>query len=383
MISWEEVRNRFVGDGGAVQTMGRRTVAVHYGAPAAEYAAIDAVGGVCDRADRATFQITGADRASWLHNLTTNQITQLVPGQGCYAFALNVKGRILFDLNVLVDEDRIWVDLDDRFVETALSHFAKYTVAEDVRISDGSETFARLAVVGSGGVAALGAILDDNSLRGPRASASADRSSEVSPTLLTMYPCRFGDSSLLVFVNCFCGMEAAEIIVPADTAALLWDRLARTDTGTLAPVGRRALDTLRIEAGIPWSVSELNDEVVPAETMQLARAVSFTKGCYLGQEVVERMRAHGSLARKLVGLEFATGVTVSPPSPIEAEGKTVGTLTSFCHSPKVGRPIGLGYARVVHSRPGTVVTVGRASATIRAWPFQRLTEEQSSGWSAG
>ena len=103
-----------------------------------------------DRSYRGLLEIVGPDRADWLHNLTTNEIKTLQPGRGCYAFAVNVKGRILFDLNVLAKAQSIWLDIDRRWVATALAHFAKYTIVEDVAVTDRSHDFVRLALTGGG-----------------------------------------------------------------------------------------------------------------------------------------------------------------------------------------------------------------------------------------
>lgn len=352
MDSWAQLRRRLQAGGGRVASFGPHTVALDYGDAAAEYAALESSGGVCDRADRATLRLTGADRGPWLHNLTTHQVKGLSPGQGRYAFACNVKGRILFDLNVLVDEEALWVDLDVRFLEPAKAHFDKYTIVEEVKVIDESAAFVRLAVVGRRGVAALKAVCG------------------VTPNdELAIVKTTFQEARVLLFRNAFCGVDAVEIVVPAADAPALWNALCRTAHGPLAPVGRRALDFRRIEAGIPWPVSELNDEVLPAETSQLHRAVSFTKGCYLGQEVVERMRAHGSLARRLVGLAFADAEPAAVPQRIDREGRTVGTLTSSCVSPRLGAAIGLGYVRVADAAAGTPVTLGGRHAIVQALPF--------------
>ena len=329
-----------------------RDVVMHYGDPAAEYRAIDESGGLCERAERATLRITGADRAAWLHNLTTNQIKDLNAGRGCYAFALNAKGRILFDLNVLAAAECLWVDLDVRRLEVARTHFVKYTIAEDVVVSDISGRTVRLAVLGPGGVAAV---------------ASAMGPPPVEP--LEGRACTWSGADIRMVRNAFCGIDAVELLVPAAAAAPLWDLLTSGGTRALVPVGYQALEVRRIEAGIPAVPHELNEEVVPAETLQLARAVSYTKGCYLGQEVVERMRAHASRARQLVGLEFAAGAALLPPRPLEVDGQTVGMATSFCHSFRFGRPLGLGYVRAAQAAPGTRVSVDGHPGTVRLLPF--------------
>jgi folate-binding protein YgfZ len=352
MMTGFEMRDRIVPAAVREDVGAGRVVVMHYGDPAAEYQAIDGAGGLCERAERATLRITGADRAAWLHNLTTNQIKDLKPGRGCYAFALNAKGRILFDLNVLAAAECLWVDLDARRLEVARTHFAKYTIVEDVVVSDVANGTVRMAALGPGGVAAV---------------TSAIGPPPVEP--LAGRVCAWSGAEVLMVRHAFCGVDAVELLVPGDAAAPLWDLLTSGGTRALVPVGYQALEVRRIEAGLPAVPHELNEEVVPAETLQLVRAVSHTKGCYLGQEVVERMRAHGSRARQLVGLEFAPGPVLVPPRPLEVDGQAVGTATSFCHSLKFDRLLGLGYVRAAQAAPGTCVSVDGQPGTVRLLPF--------------
>lgn len=144
------------------------------------------------------------------------------------------------------------------------------------------------------------------------------------------------------------------MIVPAVSAVQVWTYLLRAgESCGITPVGLDALQVLRTEAGIPWSLEDIDNGVLPGETRQVERAVSFQKGCYLGQEVVERIRALGAPARLLVGLTLDG--KVAPGATLTHEGKTVGRVTSAVNSFKLDRQIGLGYIKAALAEPGTLL----------------------------
>jgi folate-binding protein YgfZ len=328
--------------------------------PAGYRAATDAVG-VIERNDRGWIAVDGADRAAWLHNLVTSEVKNLAPGQGNYAFTLNLKGRILFDLNLLADEDRIWLDLSRDQVGAALTHFDHYLIAEDVTLDDRTAASVRFGIIGPR-CAALCASIGHDGL----------------PDMAQLQSTRVrinGVEAMLIRHD-FAGLTGAELITqsPTDGASL---RTALRIAGkplNLAEVSTEALDVLRIEAGIPWFGRDIDDTILPAETGQTQRAVSFHKGCYLGQEVVERMRSRGALARQLVGLQAHDGPLPSTGSALRVGEEDVGRLTSVCRSPAVGTGIGLGYVRTAQATPGTEVTWNvdgaPVTATVAALPFR-------------
>lgn len=313
---------------------------------------------ITQRSDRGWLEVTGKDRLTWLHNLTTNAIKTLPPGEGNYAFALNVQGRILFDLNALVMHDAIGIDLDARWMPLALKHFNKYIITEDVTVIDRSGEFGRVALVGirshehfaklAGSPAAMIPLLG-----------------HLEFTLKEVPPVR-------AFRSDYAGLPAFEFVVPRTMQAELVHHLSQGLSEF--PDGARieeALRIARIEQAIPWPGFEITDEYLPAETRQLARAVSFQKGCYLGQEVVERMRSRQVVARQLVLVKIQEAVAPSPGADISAaDGKSVGRVTSACHSIVHGCPIALGYVKTASSAPGTPLQV--ASAGDRTMPAMTL-----------
>ena len=352
MTGWETFVQTQLDDGVAkTRAIGWSGVGT-YGDLAREYQALEEGPALVDRSYRGLLEITGRDRIGWLHNLTTNDVKSLAPGQGRYAFALNRQGRILFDLNILARQEVVQIDIDRRWVSMAQAHFEKYVIMEDVHIVDRSAEFVRL---GWGGAMA-GAVL---------AQWSAPDVHKV-PSLGT-FQVVWNGLSMPAMRHDFCGTLAVEILVPAARAVEFWYRWSDPGGSLRAvPVGDDAVQVRRIEAGIPWPFHEMTDEYLPAETGQLDRAVSFTKGCYLGQEIVGRMRSRGAIARRLVGLHVE-GDSVPPPgASLTHDGKPVGQLTSACRSLATGRVIGLGYVKTQFTDPGNSLTLAYKDTQLPA-----------------
>ena len=353
MAAWEQfVEEQLHGGAAVTRDMGQALVS-RFGDLDAEYRALSEGPALVDRSYVGLLEVTGTDRPVWLHNLTTNDIKTLSPGEGCYAFALNVRGRILFDLDIRVREGSIGIDLDRRVLSSARSHLQKYIITEDVTVADRSDDFVRLALAGS----------EAKKLLGELGAAHA----AVMPWFGTA-EMKWRDHAVSVIRNDFCGPFAVDLLVPAEVAVDFWRWVSDASRSLRAvPVGYDAAEVHRIEAGLPRPFREITDEYLPAETRQLDRAVSFTKGCYLGQEVVERMRSRGQVARQLVGLTLEGDAV--PPSGAKLtsdQNQPVGPLTSACRSITRDGVIGLGYVRTTSAAPGTSLQVGWEDRSARA-----------------
>lgn len=360
MTTWQEfVQATLDGGATAAADVARPSVGC-YGDLDVEYRALTDGPALVDRSYRGLLEVRGADRAAWLHNLITNDVKDLSPGEGQYAFALNLQGRILFDANICVREDSIWIDLDRRILHLARVHLEKYVVTEDVAVSDRSDDFVRFALVGN----AAKAVLADMGVR------HATTMPWLGTAMMTWDGC-----AIPLIRHDFCGPVAVELLVPAAHAVAVWRRLSDASRpGRAVPAGEDAVQIRRIEAGLPWPFREITDEYLPAETKQLERAVSFTKGCYLGQEVVERMRSRGVVARQLVGVELEGSLVPPMGAKFKADDdEPVGQVTSACNSVAVGGVIGLGYVKTAHAAVGTCLTVSwedrSARATVAELPF--------------
>jgi folate-binding protein YgfZ len=291
-----------------------------------EYRAAHEAAALFDRSHRGLIVATGADRQTWLHNLVTNTVRDLSPGDGVYAFATDVKGRTQFDLNILVLADALWLDVDRPTAPAAQAHLERFLITEDVALTDAGERFARLGCAGP---------------------AAADVAKSLGVGNLTPMPALAGawidDPRVRLVRHDFAGRTGFELFVPIDEAGRWWQRLAAMPGVT--PAGTAATEALRIEAGIPAWGFDIDEKVIPPETGQIERGISYNKGCYLGQEIIERMRSFGSVARRLVKLEVADGAGVSPPAPLVQKGKEIGRVTSLIRHPESGPWIGLGYVR--------------------------------------
>lgn len=364
MNDWLDLVTAHLGSGATGVALSGATVVTSYGDSRAEYRAVVEGPAIVDRSYRGLLEVTGSDRASWLHNLTTNDVKTLKRGEGNYAFATNVQGRILFDLNVLVREESIWVDLDRRFLGVAKLHFEKYIVTEDVSLIDRSEECVRLGLVGQRAAMLLA------DLGTPQATAMPS---------LGLEELSLGGTHVVVMRHDFPGPFGVELYVRSEAAVRVWHALTESSRANAAtPAGYEAVQIRRTESAIPWPGHEITDDALPAETNQLERAVSFNKGCYLGQEVVERMRSRGAVARRLVGFQIAGDAVVPRDAALLTDdGKPVGHVTSACRS--VARPsiIGLGYVKMAYSEVGRPLRVTwddrEAEATMAKLPFVPVT----------
>ncbi len=284
-------------------------------------------------------EVAGADRSAWLHNLLTNAVSDLAPGRAVFAFALNVKGRILFETLVLAREDSLWLMTDPRRVEVASRHLIRYVITERVELHDLSGQYACLG------------------LAGPKASAVLADLGIVDAAAMPVpswrqVECPQGSAMLIRHEG-----PAAEnyqlLLAPALETPWQQALLEAGRPHGLIPAGPQALEVLRVEQGLPAWGRDIDENTLPAETGRMHAAVSFTKGCYLGQEIVERMRSRGGPARVLAGLRFSATRLVAPGTALIADGDPVGRVTSVVHSWRLGAEVGLGMIKTARAAPGT------------------------------
>ncbi len=322
----------------------------------AEYAAIRKSVGLIDLPQRGLVRITGDDRVEFLHRMLTNDTRTLQPGQGRRAFLLNTKGRIEADLIVLHDRDQTWLELDLSDVPHLVEQFDKYLFTEDVQIKDLSEPYTRLALHGPEASARLSEVVNDS---------PSDPASFSDMPLFSHRPIDVAGHRCIVFRSDDTGPPGLHLIVPRDGVAAVYQRLLNalhydhdapsTTPNRGRPIGWLAYNTARIEAGTPIFHIDFGPDSLPHETGILDQAVSFTKGCYLGQEIVARMQSLGHPKRILVGLRFnddrmpIAGTEVYTPTPPRATGQgavaplptvsanaIVGGITSSTVSPMLG-----------------------------------------------
>lgn len=306
------------------------------------------------RTDRGAVRVTGERAAEMLNGLLTNQVTGQ-EGAGCHAMLLTPKGRVLTDLRVLPSRGHLLLDVPRRGLENLLTTFKKYLPPIYSTFEDVSPGLTQLGVYGpkaeTAVAGALGAALPEAHL--------GLRDVEVE------------GSSALVIRNRWLAGDGVEIIAAVEAARALAARLvaAVKDHGGL-PAGPTALEVVRVESGIPEYGVDMNLENLAQET-GLAEAISYDKGCYLGQEVVARIHFRGHVNRQLRSLQFDAERPPSGARLLERE-KEVGTITSVVTSPEHGH-IGLGYVRR-EVEPGSRLrwssSEGEGGAEVRAVAFR-------------
>ena len=321
--------------------------------PAGEQArAVRRGAGLFAPSERALLEVVGGDRVRWLQGQITNDVAKLAEGQGCYALLLTVKGRIVADLHVLARGDRFWLETGSAAREAVRERLERYIVADDVALADASERYARLALEGPAAARILSAAAGGAAPPPPEGACDLELAGRPAPVWA------FGFTGLSAFQ-----LLLAPEAVPETRAALL----AAGRAHGLVEACADAREILRVESGVPALGSELHGEVFPAEA-RLERAVSFAKGCYTGQEIVERIRSRGNVNYHLVGLRFA-GEPPAPGSELRADdGRRVGEVTSVARSPEAGA-IGLGYLRRELETPGNELRSAAGAARVAPLPF--------------
>lgn len=304
----------------------------------AAYQALRESAAFLDLTRRGFLRVRGEDRARLLHAMTTNHIQGMRPGEACYAFFLSSQGRVLADVHVLCGEDEIYLDTEAETHPLVYQHLDRYIIADDAVVTDLTEQTAAIAVEGPSAAAVLAEL-------------------GVSPVpeqgrwaLWNLWPVSRASVT---------GQPGFRFFVPRLEADAFRARLAGQG---LPEAGKPESDVVRLENAHPRYGEDFCDQQIPHET-QLLDAIHFNKGCYLGQEIVERVRSRGHVNRKLMHLQIATAVAPRPDTKIvTAEGKEAGQVTSAAFSPALGRVVALGYLRVEHLSAG--LRVGDATATI-------------------
>jgi folate-binding protein YgfZ len=296
--------------------------------------------------DRGVLAAAGPDRQKFLQAMLSNEILALSPAQGCSAALLDVKGHAQALLRVLVLKDAVHMEMArDRIaaVEATLNH---YKVGAPVRFA--VKPLAVLALLGP----AADAVLAAAGAESPGEGHESHRETTVAGQAVRLVRAR--DLPVPGLVLHVADAEAAAV------------REALLATGA-SPLEAAALDALRVEAGRPWYGRDVTDENLLHETGLVAECCSFSKGCYLGQEVIARLDARGGhVNKRMRGLRLTAAT--SDGARVTADGKEIGRVTTAALSPRLG-PIALAYVHRSHAETGTVVGVGNEPATVQDLPF--------------
>lgn len=294
--------------------------------------------------------LSGSDRDSFLNNFCTNDIKKLTPGDGCEAFITNVQGKILAFVHVACGEDSIRLETVAGQAERIITHLDRYLITEDVEFKDLSEQRSIVAIAGKKSQEALSSLLEPSIPAAPNCHAST----------------QFSSSSVWVqSVRATCG---SCFFASVEDAAIEQFESALESAGamkcSLAP-----WETSRIESGFPEYGRDISEKNLPQEVGRNETAISFTKGCYLGQETVARIDALGHVNWQLTGIRCSGSVVPEPSAPFKSGDKVVGSVTSACYSPRLSAPLAIGYVRREHAEPGTKLSCMGSDAEVVQLPL--------------
>jgi tRNA-modifying protein YgfZ len=330
-----------------------------------EYRALREGAGIVDRSARGRLTLNGADRRTYLQGLLSNDIEALAAGAGCYAAYLTAQGRMIADMRVFETGRSLLVDLDGSRAAAVAARWTQFVFSEDVQISNDSDSTAEIGVYGP-----LAAHVVSNAVAALAALQPGDIE-EILPTL-PLYGNRSWDvsgASLAVLSSDDIGVRGFDLIIPSSAKASV---LAVLQQSGAVLVGAAVVEACRVEGGRPLFGVDMTEDTIPLEAGIEDRAISLTKGCYVGQEVIIRVlhRGHGRVARRLVGMIFEPGAPVpSPGAKIDGADREIGWITSAVASPALGRPVALGYVHRDYVQPGTALTVGTHAGTVAGLPF--------------
>jgi folate-binding protein YgfZ len=338
------------------------TTAARFSDRLAEYSALQAACGVYDLGFKAHLSLSGADRVRWLNGMVTNNIRDLAPGRGVYAFLLNPQGHILGDLHAYNRSETILIETDRSQDEKILATFDHYIIMDDVEVSNLTEQITALGVAG------------------PKAREVLQSAGIAVPE---MQPLQILDATCQCDCDCVkctvvrgedAGPESYELWLAPSEVRKTWDALLAHGA---TPVGFEALEMQRIAAGVPRYGVDIRERDLPQETEQM-RALNFNKGCYVGQEIVERIRSRGAVHRKFSGFLADSSSPVPAGTKIAAGGKDVGEITSSTSLPIAGgnKTIALGYIRREAATNGGEITIGDIKASVVELPLRSTSTQK-------
>jgi folate-binding protein YgfZ len=346
------LRPLLVEEGAAFGEVAGGEVARHFGDGAAEYRAAREGAALADRADRARIRLWGKDPARMVHGLITNELLKAEPGRAVYAAMLTPKGRMVADLRVFRRADgEVLLDVAREALDGTRDHLKKMVPPMFARWAEATDAVAEIGVYGPRSREVLAKVVEG--------ALPAEEDDFTEPD--------FDGARLLVAATREAGLEEGfDVFVPAEQATALWTALR---AGGARPAGFGALETLRVEAGRPRYGTDLTEETIPTEayesTGMMQRAISFSKGCYTGQEVIVRIAHRGHVNRHLRGLRLGDAPAPAPKTPLvhPETGKAIGWITSVAFSPRLGETIALGYVRR-EVQPGGQVRLGGADGAL-------------------
>jgi folate-binding protein YgfZ len=339
------------------------STAARFGDVHDEFSALLQGCGIYDLGFRARIALTGGDRVRWMNGMVSNNVRDLLAGHGIYAFLLNPQGRILGDMYIYNLGETLLVETDRGQVEKVIATFDHFIIMDDVEIKNLSDEETALG------------------LAGPKArellSAAGIVVPEIQPlqVITPQCKCDCGCVGCTVIRGEDLQYESYEIWLAPKDVYKTWQALLAAGA---TPVGSEALEMQRVAAGIPLYGADIRERDLPQETEQM-RALNFNKGCYVGQEIVERIRSRGNVHRKFTGFLAEGGAAIAAGAKIVSGEKEVGEVTSVAVLPTASgeRTVALGYIRREVGVPGREVTIGAAKAVVIPVPLNSDARRQA------
>jgi folate-binding protein YgfZ len=334
-----------------VGDVGGRSVVLAYGSVAAEYEALQTRAALFDRSHRGRLRINGEKAAEMVAGLVTNDVAGLVPGQGCYAAALTAKGKIVADVRVFIDEGSVLVDAPPR---AALAWAAMVKKFVNPRIAPHVDESTALRDLGVFGTNARHVVAALTGVQAPALTALAP---------YAHVTVEIAGQKVLVTKSPDLNIEGFELFVSADQFDALWERASASGA---VPAGLEAWEIARVEAGRPEWGLDIDDNTIPQEAnFDELHAISYTKGCYVGQETVARVHFRGHVNKHLRGIH-AAGLDAPPASATlhDEAGQLVGDVRTAVRSPRLG---GIALAMIRRE-------VAPGASLLARWPLEGSTD---------
>ena len=292
-----------------------------------------------DLSARGKIKAAGEDRARLLHAMTTNHVQQLTPGSGCYAFFLSAQGRILADVNLLCRPDHFLLDTEPEARDRVFRHLDSFIIADDVTLEDVTAELSTIAIEGPGAAAMLGRL---------NVPAPGEEYGNIA-----------WEQTLVVRAS-HTGGPGFYVIAPS-VERDAW--IARLESAGAVAAAPEAFRIVRIENGRARFGEDISERYLAQEANQ-PRALHFNKGCYLGQEIVERVRSRGQIHRTLVPLRIEGSEAVEPGTKLQAGDAIAGEITSAAFSPALEQTVALAYVRVDVAKPGDELFIADRRADV-------------------
>lgn len=359
-------------------------IPANYGNPAAEHLAVRSNAGIMDMTHRGKILISGKERTKFLQNILSQDISKIPPGSGGHSTLLNTKGHMLAYMRIYSDEDSFLIDTESGETDKILQTLNRYLFREDVKVEDVTLRYGLITVNGP------------NS----RKITSAASGTEIKdmPDCSHVNMTINGINCKVVRTACT-GEEGYDIYTPWDDLQTIWGTILSAGIASKIPplppllkggeggfcedrtiFGLDAFETLRIEAGTPVYMIDMDENTIPIEA-NLDHAISYTKGCYVGQETIARIKFKGHVNRILTGLSVISGTEISSVPDIriiprkgdrifrviDNTEQDIGFITSACISPSLKKIIALGYIKTGYNEPGLEVSITCGSEKLTAW----------------